>query len=470
MNIKKLLLNLLAAASLAAFSASSALAGAYAQLGDYVGVETIAEVPQVSAQETDRGDRYQPWLSLASFKGSTFLQFLSAPNGLKAAFDRDAKTPFNFVNKEKFLVGAAQFDPAVYAKLAKSIKGGEQGMGELADALNGAQATSITASGPIADKLKTHNLASPSRIGLTAVIFAPVFALLSGSGVPVLLDNNNYFLNVGYKSGANPAELEKDVKSGRSYGASPMHKPLDVSDKYYLQELHQYLTSAPDAAPFYKTMMELLVSCDPSGLAALPAPAQGVLTDFTAVYAAELDRYAMTGFKKHPWQNDLAEATLVSAFAAPSERVVIDGKFVKGDPTSFFGVGTNGSGIGIRRKDRRTLQASVLEYERLHHPELVAKVEDLIGRKGGDVFHNVMLFLNYPSNQPKVQARAVELVRAMTALMAQVHADSVQITEHIVLGGLQNQQEADSANETSGHADEDVQDKDYGQFLAQYAF
>ncbi len=440
-------LSLFLSALAVCLTVSPARSGAYEELGG-AGREPAA---LTRASEPSGGDsRKEAWLSLASFKGSTFMQFLTAPNGLKAALDRDGAAPFNFAPKENLIRAAADFDPAVYAKLYKSVEGGPDGAARLAESLAGERATPVTAAGIIAGKLKSLNLCQSSRIGLTAVIFAPVFALVSGAGVPVMLDQQNYFYNVGYRSGANPAEMEKDVKSGRSYGVSRAHKPLDVSDRYYLEELHRHLFTAGDAAPFYRAMMRILTASDPSGLAALPPPAQAVLTDFTAVYAAELDRYAMTGFKKHPWQNDLAEATLISAFSSPAQRVVENGRLVQGDPIKFFGVGMNGSGIGITRRDRRTLQLTVSDFERQRHPELVAEVETLIGRQGGDVFHNVMLFINRADGQAKVQAASGRLSEAVAALAAQVYADAPEITRFIVEKGLAQQNDADSHSETTG--------------------
>lgn len=415
------------------------------------------EIPKVSQASEAPGSREaQQWLSLDSFRGRTLQQFLTAPNGLKAELDKDAKEKYPFRDGASFLLFKDQFDPLVFAKLSKSVKGGDAGVKQLADALAGATATPVTSAGPIADKLKTLGLAPESRIGLTAVTFAPVMALASGAGVPVMLDQKNYFLNIGYKSGANPAEVEKDVKSGRSYGAGPVHKPLDVSDVYYLKELHQHLYTVGDPAPFFKVMLDIVTRCDASGLASQPPLAQQVLTDLTAVYLAEMDRNAMTGFKKHAWQNDLAEATMISAFTSPAEQVVLDSRLTKGSPVDFFGVGTNGSGIGIRRKDRRMLQLSVVNYERRFNPAAVAEVEKIIGKTGGDLFHNLMLFINRPDSQAKVAGVSQQLSAATAALLAQIYRDAPAITAYIQQNGLPIQAvDQDAANETSGHCDLD---------------
>ncbi|MDA8132511.1 MAG: hypothetical protein M0011_13490 [Elusimicrobia bacterium] len=450
MEIRKFVSALLASLALSAAPTLSS-AGAFADLGGYGFAAATVEMPRAVAPAGSERTVSRTTLRLADFTGGTFVDFMTAGNGFKAALDQDALRKFSFTDMAGVKAAAAEFDPLVYSKIVKAVKGGEEGLGKLADSLAGETATSITAPAPIAKKVQDLGLAPASKIGLTAVVVSPLFSLASGAGVTVVLDNNNYFLNIGYKSGSDPAQLEKDVKSGRSFGASPVHKPLDVTDKYYLQEMHDYLSAAGNPARFYWAMMKILTNSDPSGLAYNSVPAQGVLSDFTAVYAAELDRYIMTGFRKHPWQNDLAEATLIAAYSSPAARVVVNGKFVEGNPVNFFGVGKNGSGIGICRKDRRQLQLAIVNFERAQHPELVSKVEELIGRRGGDLIHNLMLFINKPDKQAQLRNIAEELTDAVTALMTQVHADAPEITMFINRRGLPLPFDADAANDTQGH-------------------
>jgi len=87
-----------------------------------------------------------------------------------------------------------------------------------------------------------------------------------------------------------------------------------------------------------------------------------------------------------------------------------------------FGLGgelrpaVQGSGIGIMRKDRRTLQLAVSNLERRLHPEMVATLESFIGRRGGDVFHNLMLVSirkSYPGQARKVMNAIWSLGQAM---------------------------------------------------------
>lgn len=453
--MKKLFISLIAllSAAVSSFASDSALI----TLQRYQSSLQTLEPPSVSAPilEAPSSSRVaQQPVRLADFKGYTFLQFMIAPNGMKAALDRAQLQPFTFVDKTTLRKAADNFDPAVYKKILRSLTGGQAGLDKLMDELAGKTTTPDHAAGTIAGELKENNLAAqPERLGLTAVAAAPFLALASGNGVTTILDQNNSYLNYGYKSGANPAELEKDVKSGRSFGVSLGHKALDVSDKYYLLELEKLLTSTGDTSAFYRTLLEILTRCDPSRLATLPVLAQTVATDFTAVYTAEADRHAMAGFKSHPWENDLAEATLVSDYASTEHRVVVGGKLVEGAPVNFFGVGVQGSGIGIMRKDRRTLQLAVTNLERKLHPELLGRVETLIGRSGGDVFHNLMLFLNNPKNQAAVQANAPQLTEAMVQFLAQVHLDSRLITEDVTRNGLPGKLDTDSHSEQVGHDD-----------------
>lgn len=370
-------------------------------------------------------------IPLAKYKGRTFLDFLIAPDGLKAALDSDTSGMFKIAGKNNVNAAGKDFDPAVYSKIIKIFTNGAAGFDALVDSLAGTQANPVTIVGAIANKLQTIPMARPDRLGLNAVVIAPYLSLVSGAGVSVIINSQNYFCNLGYKPGsADPVQLEKHVKSGRSYGFSPMHKALDVSDMYYLQELDTYLAGTPDYAGFYKTLLDLIISCDASGYAGLPPLGQAVATDFLAVYTAELDRHAMTSFTKHPWENDLAEITIISAFITHTRKVVLNGVMVSGAPANYFGVSASGmgSGIGITRRDRQILQRSISDFERNLHPELVAGLEKLIGAKpGGDVIHGLMLFLNNPANQPVVRKSAKQIADVALAFILQVHADADQI-------------------------------------------
>ena len=454
--MKKLLLTIIAALSTAVSSFASIGALSALQRHAESGSLRTFEPPEVSAPAS-LPDSYVPKtaqsvVSLSDFRGKTFLQFMVAPNGMKAALDKAQLESLTFADKNSIRLAADRFDGDVYKKILRSLTGGQTGLDQLMDALAGKTTTPDHAAGIIAGELKELNLAAqPEKIGLTAVAAAPFLALASGNGVTTILDRNNYYLNYGYKSGNNPAELEKDVKSGRSFGASTGHKALDVSDKYYLLELDKLLTSTEDTSSFYRTLLEVITRCDSSRLPGLPTLTQTVATDFIAVYTAEIDRHAMAGFKTHPWENDLAEATLVSSYASTERKVVVGGKLVDGAPVNFFGVGVQGSGIGIMRKDRRTLQLAVANLERKLHPELVGRVETLIGRRGGDVFHNLMTFLNNPQNQSKVQASAAQLTDAIVEFLAQVHVDSRLITDDVKSNGLPGILDNDSHNEQAGH-------------------
>ena len=360
-----------------------------------------------------------------------------APNGMKYALDTDALERFSFVDKGSVNAMEASFDPAVYKKIDRSLIGGRAGLNTLVDSLSGLTATPLTAAGVIAGKLNELNIVKdPSRLGLTAVTIAPLLSLNSGAGVSVILDKNNSYLNIGYKSGKDPALVEKDVKSGRSFGIAPGHKALDVSDTYYLGELDKYLAEVGNPSAFYEALFNVILRCDPSTFSGLSPPGQTVATDFTAVYTAEIDRHAMTQFKKHPWENDLAEATLVSAYSSIERKVVVDGKFIDGSPINFFGVGVQGSGIGIMRKDRRILQRAVSNLERKLHPQLVADLEAQIGRKGGDVIHNLMVYINTPQNQASIRANSGPLLRAIVNFISQVHMDARAITDDVNRNGL----------------------------------
>ena len=381
-------------------------------------------------------------INLSDYTGQTYLQFLMAPAGLKKALDADVTTKFTFAGKDAVHSAAGNFDPKVYRKIVGLFKDGEPGLDKLLDSLAGASATPATAAGVIAGRLTALDLlADPGTIGLSAVSLAPFLSLASGAGVAVKINEQNFYYNIGYKPGmeTDQAQVDKDVKSGRSYGISPDQKALDVSDSDYLKGLHSYIISSDYSPDFYRTILMMIAKCDASGYATLSSPAQTMATDFIAVYTAELDRNAMTGFEARAWENDLAEVTLLSAYCSAAHKVVLNDKFIDGEPKDFFGKSqyTTGTGIGITRKDRQELQRAVANVERKLHPEVVARLEALLGgQPGGDVIHRLMQALNDPGQQALVQKNADQLVSAVIEFISQIRADAAPITSKVETLGI----------------------------------
>jgi hypothetical protein len=373
-------------------------------------------------------------LELGNFKGSSFFEMMSSSGGIKSALDADENQSFTVASFDEVQAAKAHFDPSVYAKITGLFADQEIGFGKLVDALAGQSATPATMAGVIGRALEAPGLLkSPNAIGLAAVTISPFLSMASGAGTVVRIDGENSYYNFGYKAGStDPTELAKDVKSGRSFGASAGHEALDASDVYYLKELDSFLTQTQDPSDFYQSLLDVLVSCDSSSYNVLAENAQTVSTDFFAIYTAELDRNLMTGLKQHPWENDLAEVTLLSAYGNRSGMIEKSGQFVEGSATEYFGVGQTGSGIGETRKDRMALQLSVSNAERKLNPALLSEIDQLIGTKSNqDVIHGFMVYLNNPDNQASLHANADRLVKAMSSFLSDIHNNDGSITQSI---------------------------------------
>jgi hypothetical protein len=396
--------------------------------------------------ETPADSGAQP-VDLSTFEGRTFYQAMKDGQGIKQAFDRDQLKPFHVTGADALHTFSRNVDPSVTRKAADLFRSGESGLDQLADALaempgiSGAPGVFSPATFRLAlrNALNAHkNLLTPkaaSAIPLTAAKLAPLLALSSGAGTLVRIDSQDCYLSYGYADGSQSG----DEKSGRSFGVARGHAALDPSDIYYLRSLGRYLDPSRNADPsaYYNALMKVLTQSDTSGFRRLDTTGRTVATDFLAIYTAEHDRYLMSGERTHSWQNDLAEATLLSAYVTASGKVYDKAhhRLVDGDPTAFFGVGTSGSGLGGRlRAQRVEFQQAVTRAERSLHPEVIENLEAIIGPTR-DVFHGVLNYLNNRnSDQASVRENADGLTEAVTALTSQIREDAGAITSFLEKG------------------------------------
>jgi hypothetical protein len=263
---------------------------------------------------------------------------------------------------------------------------------------------------------------------------AHFFGIVSGAGTLVRINDENYYYNFGYKSGEDP----DDVKSGRSYGATLLHNANDASCVMYLGELEAFLEEGRGARQFYSTMLDFLLRSDASGISKLSKAGQAAMTDYIAIYTAELNRHIMVDLNpaKHPWENDLSEATFVSLYSQASGHLVKDGELVRAPLKDFWGMSSTGSGrsgIGIGRKDRREMQRRITAYLRENHAEKLEAVEAVIGDLGsrGDVFRGLMEYLNNYSTQRSVKKNADALQEAFLEVLMVIEKDAKEITRFI---------------------------------------
>ena len=366
-------------------------------------------------------------VDLQDFKGKTYLQAMRAEkSGVKANLDEDYTDSYEIADWKTVEQQLENFDSKIVKKVLGSFDGGKAGLKALVDSLEGQEFTPATMLDLIKGKLK----AGGDLFGV-----AQFLAMASGAGTLVVLDQENYFYNYGYKSGSVP---EDDVKSGRSFGAGPNHNANDASDVFYLNELESYLKEATDLKPFYEAILKILIQSDASGLAELSPLGQTVATDFIAIYTAESDRHLMVGLNpnRHPWENDLAGTTFVSAFSSTVGKIMKDGTLQAGKAKDWWAmskIDTGRSGIGETRADRKKLQQLISSYLRKNNPEAVSVVEDLIGnRKDKDIFQGLLEFMNQTGTQAQVKKNGQQLIQAVSDLLAQTQSEAKSIEKEVL--------------------------------------
>lgn len=373
-------------------------------------------------------------VKLSDFKGQTCLEMMRASGGIIEALDADTAAEFTFTDLETFQRALDNFAPSVTAKASRLFKKGVNGLYELVEAQEGKTATPATSNISLIRALEKLDSLKPGQpVPLVAAKLRSLLAITSGAGTLVKVNKDNYVYHVGYLPATNDrVKLAKHVKSGRSYSASPARNAVDPTDVEYLKDLEDLLDSSRDVAPFFRTMFDVLLKSDASGYKNLTDEGQNVITDFYAVYVAEFTRSFMSGLKSHPWQNDLAEVTMLSAYGSVLDKIYLDGKFQTGTAHQYFGIGNNGTGIGVTRRDRRTLQQLVSQAEKTLNPAIVADLEKFIGQpRNGDLIHGLMVYLNDPRNQVEITENATELNKAIVNFLVQIREDAAEITKVI---------------------------------------
>ena len=377
-------------------------------------------------------------IDLSTLTGHTFLQAMQTPNsGIFDKTDVDDGAAVTIANADVIAQDVSQFDSKVSDQVFGMFKNGQADFQQLMTNIQGKSFSPRTIRAGLQPFIAHANLkpgASPA-IGVDAS--ADMALLASGSGTLVKINSDDYFYNVGYEKPV--------VKSGRSYGAASGRSLLDPSDRNYLTEMADYLKPAttPDGSSFYTAILKVLTNCDASDFAALPAAGQVTATDFVTIYTAELERHVMVNLvpNQHPWEIDLAEVTLLSAYGSPSGMVMQNGKLVAGTAVAYFATGATGSGIGDTRKDfvKLAKQITAFENDPHHHPELITAIVNLtpiqdhkiLSEVKGDVIRRFLVYLNRPEFQSSIQGHSADLVNAMTALLKQVNVANAQITQYI---------------------------------------
>lgn len=386
----------------------------------------------------------------------TFFLFMSRMGGIKAALDSDYTEEFTITSAEDFRAKAAGFDHI--DELERKVRGGAKGMDLLVSKLEGKTLTVDKMYGAVMGVMKKEKLFVSSDAKANSRLagaIVPLIAMASGKGVLVQLDDGTYVYNYGYAEGSGGADLEADKvsrRTGRSYGASRSRNAYDPTDRDYLTGLSKYVAKASDKElrAYYEAVFKLLIKTDPSGIKKVNRAGQTVLADFMAIYMAELDRHLMTGLKRYEWENALTEITMLAAYSVSdegktldprtgaentNERGIVESSIIDPDKRllGYFGVGTDGSGLDGRNKQRRhNLTKQVVREMRKLDPDSVKAIEEIIGaRRGSDIYDDVMNHLNAYGTQQNVQDNADELIDALVEFSMSTRANAASISENL---------------------------------------
>lgn len=377
-------------------------------------------------------------IDLSALAGQTYLQTMQASGtGIFDRTEMDYGEAVTIANADQITQDVNQFDSKVSGQVFGMFKNRQTDFQALMVNIQGKSLSPKSIRASLQPFISHANLKPSTNPTIAVDASADMALLASGSGTLVEIDGSNYFYNVGYQKPV--------VKSGRSYAVAPGRALLDPSDRDYLTEMAAFLKPAttPDAGPFYTAILKVLTSCNASDYATLPASGQVVATDFLAIYTAELDRHVMVNLvpATHPWEIDLAEVTFLTSYGAASGMVMKSGALVPGTAVAYFGVGTNGSGIGETRTDFEKLAKKITTFESdpHQHPDLVNAIvtltpiqdKKILAAVKGDVFRRFLVYLNRPEFQSNLQSHASDFVTAMVALLKQINADNAQITQYI---------------------------------------
>jgi hypothetical protein len=368
--------------------------------------------------------KFSHTIDLDNHRGKTYLQLLiQKDTGIKAQLDEDYEQSYKVASWSQVSQALGNFDRKIVRRVLGAFGGSKKKLEAYIRSISGKSFKPST----MLSLVRSTYRGKGNIFALEHFI-----AMASGAGTLIIIDDKNYFYNYGYKSGAH----RDDVKSGRSYGATVLHKANDASDIMYLNELEKCLKSKADPTLFYDAILKVLTETDTRGFSRLTPACQAAATDYLAIYTAELDRHVMVKLNpwRHPWENDLTEATFMSLFSAKTGLLMQAGKLASGRLKNYWEPSqiSNRSGIGINRKDRRNLQRKVSSFLRRNHKNLTSKVDQIIGRRrDGDLFRGLMEHLNNYRTQKNISRNSDSLREAFVDLLMQVKFDSNKITAYV---------------------------------------
>ncbi len=375
------------------------------------------------------------YMELWDYEGLTFLQtMIHEEEGVVQNFDSDFKQEYKFGTWSDIKYAIDNFDDKNRKRVLRSFDYDLKKMQKFTERL--IREYKSFSPENISDKI--GDLLKKMKIRGDKYSLGQFFAIASGAGTLIVIDEDNYFYNIGYQDG--------EVRSGRSYGATELHNANDASHLMYLRELEKFLKADNDYRQFYKAIMDFLTDTDVSVYddPSFNKYGEAVLTDYITVYTAELRRHLMKDLHPYraPWGNDMTEATFLSLFNVDSGLMMLGGDLKKASIKNHWALSKTGSGrsgFGINRQDRRELQSKISNHFRYHEDSLkrvsIQKIDALIGKnKSGDVYRGVMEFLNNRknlNNPYRVESVEDELVDAFVDFLMLVHDNFEEVVEEL---------------------------------------
>ena len=238
-------------------------------------------------------------IDFSDHRGQTYLSFMEKT--VKPMMDTYATEGYVLASTDQVMAAFEQVSSSVQWKILKTFQMSKSAsradklrqMEILMDKLQGQTATLYTLPQMI------HSANSKTR----RYKLATFIGLASCAGPIIRYHDDNYAYNIHYGTGT----VEKDNRTGRSFGAGPVRQAEDASDKNYLIDLEEYVVEhSGNTQEFYTTLLKTLLNSDADNYPNISDFGQTLLTDFLAVYTAEQARNLMDN-KIHPhWDASLS--------------------------------------------------------------------------------------------------------------------------------------------------------------------
>jgi hypothetical protein len=367
---------------------------------------------------------FEHTIELEQYEGMTYLETVSDPQyGIKAHFDADYQSSYVFEDCQKLIDKIEHFDRKIVRHVLRSFRNDQNQICE--------QLSSLAGNTFSPDDIVRHLREVYSGRG-NIYALSHFIGLVSGAGTLVVIDQRNYFYNFGYRDGSKA----DDVKSGRSYGASPGHNANDASDILYLKELSDYLAETDEPEQYFRVFLQIMADSNSNTYSMLSEKGQTAMTDFIAIYTAELVRHTMVDLnpKKHPWENDLAEATFMSVYSQASGLLLKGKELIESPLRGYWAKSqwSGRSGIGIGRSDRRRLQRVVSRYIRAEYKLIANDIDQIIGkRRDGDLFRGLMEFINNYDHQNHLKENQMILTEKYAEIIRILRSDADLISDFV---------------------------------------